>query len=62
MKVLLLLGSGISFPTGLPSVEQIMKDILTETWTDDSQLTFYRGENPSKYLRKQNIVPVGRIN
>jgi len=57
MNIILFLGSGISFPTGLPNVNQITESLLNDKWFDHSDLTFVKGEHPSVYLRSQNIVP-----
>ena len=57
MKLMLFLGSGISFPSGLPSVDKITNSMLDDDWFDHSDLTFVRGEHTAEYFRKQNLVP-----
>ncbi|MHA1337279.1 MAG: SIR2 family protein [Promethearchaeota archaeon] len=57
MNVILFLGSGISFSTGLPNVIQITESLLNDKWFDHSDLTFVKGEHPSEYFRSQNLVP-----
>lgn len=54
---MLFLGSGISFPSELPNVNQITVSLLNDEWFNHSDLTFVRGEHPSEYFRKQNFVP-----
>ena len=56
-NVLLFLGSGISFPSGLPCVKTITNRILNEKWHKHSNLNFYKGEHPNKYFKQLDITP-----
>lgn len=57
MKILLFFGSGISFPSNLPNVDELTIKVLNDRWHDHSDQTFYRGDHPSDYFQEQNIVP-----
>ena len=56
MNIMFFLGSGISFPSELPNVNQITESLLNDEWFDHSDLTFIQGKHPSEYFRKQNFV------
>lgn len=44
MKVQLLLGSGVSIPSGVPSVDDITKSLLNSTWSRDPFIRYQQGE------------------
>lgn len=48
MKIALFLGSGISFPTGLPNMEVITHSILWEEWHHHSDQSFVYGQHPRR--------------
>ena len=57
MKILLFLGSGISFPSNLPNVNELTTKVLNDSYHDHTDQTFYQGNHPSEYFQEQNIVP-----
>lgn len=54
--VILFLGSGTSYSSGLPSVIEITNEALSGSWHDHSDQNFYRGKHPAEYFEKDNIV------
>jgi len=56
-SVLLFLGSGVSFPSGLPDIHTITNRILKEKWYEHTDKNFYSGEHSNEYLRKDDITP-----
>lgn len=57
INLLLFFGSGVSFPTGLPTIKRLTEQILESQWHNHSSQVFCRGKHPSKMLEKGNIVP-----
>lgn len=57
MDILLFLGSGISYASSLPTVDDITDSIFNQQWYKHSNQTFFKGPHPSPYLQKENIVP-----
>lgn len=56
MKIALLLGSGISFPSGLPNSNEITECILNEHWHNDTGGLFWKGQNHNEYYERTNWV------
>lgn len=56
-KILLFLGSGVSFPSGLPDTKTITERILNEKWYEHTDMNFYKGEHPNEHYRKYDITP-----
>lgn len=57
MKVLLFLGSGISFPSKLPNVNELTRKVLNDSWYNKPDQMFYPGNYPPNYFQERNIVP-----
>ncbi len=55
-EIILFLGSGISYSSGIPSVSEITDDALTGSWHDRTDQNFARGKHPSKNIEKSNNV------
>ncbi len=56
MKIALLLGSGISVPTGLPRMDDITKSMLFGEWHSYDG-GFIRGTEPNKHYQQENLAP-----
>jgi len=57
MKIILILGSGISFPTGLPCAKKITDSILSDEWQSCSDEIFRPGPEPNQHFRADNLAP-----
>lgn len=57
INLLLFFGSGISFPTGLPCIQELTSQILDGQWHDHTDQNFYKGKHPNKFFEEDNIVP-----
>jgi hypothetical protein len=55
MKMILFLGSGISFESGLPNAEQITDILLKEAWYKGADNNFYHGEQADSNDLSSNI-------
>jgi len=58
MTLLLFLGSGISYKSALPNVNDITNSIFKEKWHKHTAQVFYYGQHPNPYFRKEDISPV----
>lgn len=47
MDIILFLGSGISFPSGLPNGYEITHSMLYDKWHSHSDQLYYSGLHPS---------------
>ena len=56
-NILLFLGSGVSFPSGLPDTKTITEKILIEKWHKHTDMNFYEGEHPNEHYRQYDITP-----
>lgn len=56
MKLAMFLGSGVSFPSKLPSVAEVTRSLLEEEWYSETDGCFYRGLNSDKALRDRDWV------
>lgn len=57
MRLMLFLGSGVSYASGLPDVSEITEQILKGKWHNQSNQNFYPGEEPNPHFRSGNLVP-----
>lgn len=57
MKVLLFLGSGVSYETGLPDTKSITDSILNGDWWMHTDSNFYRGKHNNEYFDSKDITP-----
>ncbi|MCX6340515.1 MAG: SIR2 family protein [Candidatus Aureabacteria bacterium] len=57
MKIILFLGSGVSFPTGLPCAKKVTDSILSDEWHSCSDGIFRPGPEPNQYFRDDNLAP-----
>lgn len=57
MKLMLFLGSGVSYESGLPRVEEMTKSVLNDGWHSHTDELFYPGPEPNPAFRSQNWVP-----
>lgn len=56
MKVMLFLGSGISFPSGLPNASLITNSLLNDEWHSHTDQNYYLGSNLNPIFQKNNWV------
>lgn len=56
MKVMLFLGSGVSYPSGIPCVDQITKKVLSGDWHKHTDQRFYAGSKDEYVLRIQKLL------
>jgi hypothetical protein len=56
-KILLFLGSGVSYKSGLPKVTDITNSILNKQWFKHTDNLFYNGVNPNPIFRSEDITP-----
>lgn len=57
MSLILFLGSGVSYKTGLPDTQTITEQLLNGDWWRHSDSNFYRGLNRNEYLAQFDITP-----
>lgn len=57
MNVILFLGSGVSYKTGLPNTNIITEQLLNGDWWRHSDSNFYKGINRNEYFAKFDITP-----
>jgi len=57
MNLLLFLGSGVSYASSLPNVDEITDSIFSNQWHKNSDQTFSPGTHPTPYFRKIDITP-----
>lgn len=57
MKLAILFGSGVSFPTGLMRAGEVTKELLSGEWHDHTDGSYYKGKHPSSFLKSRNKVP-----
>lgn len=57
MKILLFLGSGVSFDSGMPNTETITQIILDDDWFIHTDQNFYHGKEPNPYNIPRNYAP-----
>lgn len=57
MKIILFVGSGISFDSGLPNAEKITDMLLKESWHTDVANNFYSDEQANAKISPFNIAP-----
>jgi len=57
MKLIIFLGSGVSFASELPDVKMITEKLLNAPWFNHTDQNFYPGKHPSPYFEKDNLVP-----
>lgn len=55
-RILLFLGSGISYPSGLPDIRKITDCILYEEWHSHTDEDFYSGPQPNEFFKSSNWV------
>jgi hypothetical protein len=56
-EILLFLGSGVSYKSGLPNLTDITNSILKDQWFKHTDELFYRGVHPSPYFHQEDITP-----
>jgi hypothetical protein len=57
MNIILFLGSGVSYETGLPDTKTITEELLNGDWFMHSDSNFYRGKSHNAYDAKFDITP-----
>ena len=57
MKLIVFLGSGVSFESGLPCVKKMTEKLLNAPWFNHADQNFYPGKHPSPYFEKENQTP-----
>ncbi|MGV8019299.1 MAG: SIR2 family protein [Ignavibacteria bacterium] len=57
MNILLFLGSGVSYKTGLPDTKTITETILNGDWWMHTDSNFYRGKHNNEYFDSKDITP-----
>lgn len=57
MKLILFLGSGVSFQSGLPKIEELTSSILRSSYYRDSYVHFSPGRQPDPELRAADVTP-----
>lgn len=56
-SILFFFGSGVSFPSGLPSANEITNKILIGEWNRHTDSNFYPGRNTNPVFAKNDITP-----
>lgn len=56
MKLMLILGSGVSYASGLPNVHQITDSILNDAWHSDTDENFYPGPETNPAFQRYNWI------
>jgi len=57
MNILLFLGSGVSFETGLPDTKTITDKLLNGQWHRHTDSNFYPGKHNNPYFDQTDITP-----
>jgi len=55
-RLMLMLGSGVSLPTGLPSTEKLTQAVLEEAWHSHTDGQYYPGPEPNAAFVERNTV------